>query len=83
MLRRNMFNIRAPHRSDPGFPDSAKSMHIPRSKFAGVRVMTMTYVWIGLALWLGLNVAFVARRIYVTRRVKIAANFRRTHVRLV
>jgi len=45
--------------------------------------MTMTYVWIGLALWLGLKVAFVARRICVTRRLKIAANFRRTHVRLV
>jgi hypothetical protein len=48
-----------------------------------VRIMTMTYVWIGLALWLGLNVAFVARRICVTRRLKIAANFRRTHVQLV
>jgi len=31
MLRRHMLNIRAPHRSDPGFPDSRKSLHIPRS----------------------------------------------------
>jgi hypothetical protein len=45
--------------------------------------MTMTYVWIGVALWLGLNVAFVARRIYVTRPVKIAANSRRARLRLV
>ena len=45
--------------------------------------MTMTYVWIGLALWLGLNVAFVARRIYVTRPGKIAANSRRARLRLV
>jgi hypothetical protein len=52
-------------------------------EFAGARIMTMTCVWIGVALWLGLNVAFVARRIYVTRPVKIAANSRRTHVRLV
>ncbi|WP_156179637.1 hypothetical protein [Bradyrhizobium sp. LTSPM299] len=28
--------------------------------------MTMAIVWTGLPLWIGLNVAFVARRMYVT-----------------
>ncbi len=45
--------------------------------------MTMTYVWIGVALWLGLNAALVARRIYVTRPVKVAPSSRRARLRLV
>jgi len=45
--------------------------------------MTMSLVWTGVALWLGFNVAVVARRIYVTRPVKVAATSRRPHLRLV
>jgi hypothetical protein len=45
--------------------------------------MTMTFVWTGVALWLGLNVAVVARRMYVTRPDKIAAASHRTHFWLV
>jgi hypothetical protein len=82
MLRRHMLNIRAPHRSDPGFPDSPKSSTY-RLEFAGARIMTMTFVWTGVALWLGLNVAVVARRMYVTRPDKIAAASHRTHFWLV
>jgi len=80
MLRCRMLNIRAPHRSDPVFPDSAKSMHNPRSHFAGARTMTMTFVWTGVALWLGLNAAFVARRIYVTRPAKSPRPARRARL---
>ena len=45
--------------------------------------MTMSLVWSGVALWLGFNVAVVARRMYVTRPVRVAATSRRTHLRLV
>jgi hypothetical protein len=34
--------------------------------------MTTTLVWTGVALWLGLNAAVAARRIYVTRPAKVA-----------
>ncbi|QPF82677.1 hypothetical protein IC762_23395 [Bradyrhizobium genosp. L] len=34
--------------------------------------MTTTLVWSGIALWLGLNAAFVARRFYVTRSERAA-----------
>ncbi len=45
--------------------------------------MTMGLVWSGVALWLGFNVAVVARRMYVTRPAKVAATSRRAHLRLV
>lgn len=32
--------------------------------------MTSTIVWTGIALWLGMNAAFVAFRVYVTRPQK-------------
>ncbi|WP_407151699.1 hypothetical protein [Bradyrhizobium sp. ORS 86] len=35
--------------------------------------MTMTLVWTGLAFWLGLNAAFVARRAYVALPAQTAA----------
>ncbi len=35
--------------------------------------MTTTLVWTGVALWLGLNAAIAARRIYVMRPAKAAA----------
>ena len=35
--------------------------------------MTGTIVWTGVSLWLGLNAAFVAVRIYATRSQKAAA----------
>ncbi|MFB9268219.1 hypothetical protein ACFFWD_34730 [Bradyrhizobium erythrophlei] len=35
--------------------------------------MTMTLVWTGVAFWLGLNAAFVARRAYVTMPRRTAA----------
>jgi len=38
--------------------------------------MTMNLVWTGVAVWLGFNVAVVARRMYVTRPVRVAANSR-------
>jgi hypothetical protein len=45
--------------------------------------MTMSLVWTGVALWLGFNVAVVARRIYVTRPVKVADTSRRPRLHLV
>ncbi len=45
--------------------------------------MTMSLVWSGVALWLGFNVAVVARRMYVTRQARIAASSRRARLRLV
>ncbi len=35
--------------------------------------MTTTLVWTGVALWLGVNAAFAARRVSVTRPAKVAA----------
>jgi hypothetical protein len=45
--------------------------------------MTMSLVWTGVALWLGFNVAVVARRVYVTRPVRAAATPCRPRLRLV
>jgi hypothetical protein len=52
-----MPNIRAAYRRETGFPDSGKSRHNALSEFRGVRIMTMTFVWAGVALWLALNAA--------------------------
>jgi hypothetical protein len=45
--------------------------------------MTMNLVWTGVAVWLGFNVAVVARRIYVTRPARVAASSRRADLRPV
>jgi len=45
--------------------------------------MTMNLVWTGVAVWLGFNVAVVARRMYVTRPVRVAASSRRADLRPV
>lgn len=43
--------------------------------------MTMTLVWTGIALWLGLNAAFVVRRFYVTRSDRANAHVIQIHPR--
>jgi hypothetical protein len=40
--------------------------------------MTTTLVWTGVALWLSLNAAIAARRIYVSRPLRVAAHSART-----
>jgi hypothetical protein len=41
--------------------------------FAGSAIMTMTLVWTGVALWLGLNAAIAARCRYVALPAKTAS----------
>jgi hypothetical protein len=57
ILRRHMPNIRAALRRETGFPDSSKSRHNALPDFAECGIMTMTFVWTGVALWLALNAA--------------------------
>jgi hypothetical protein len=38
--------------------------------FAGSAIMTMTLVWTGVALWLGLNASIAARCLHVARPAK-------------
>ena len=61
-----MHNIRAASRKETVFTEQAKSRHNAFSNFAECRIMTMTLVWTGLALWLALNAA-VAVRVLVAR----------------
>jgi hypothetical protein len=68
-----MHNIRAAPRKETVFTDSIKSRHNALPNFAECGIMTMTLVWTGLALWLGLNAAVAARLLVaqprkVTRR---------------
>jgi hypothetical protein len=78
MLRRRMHKVRAGFRIHGGFPKKRKSMHrLPsrireRIRGGGGRIMISAAVWTGAALWLVLNVAFVALRVYVTRPTRIA-----------
>ena len=52
-----MPNIRAVHRRETGFTDSGKSGHNPLPNFWECGIMTMTFVWAGVALWLAVNAA--------------------------
>jgi len=52
-----MPNIRAVHRRETGFTDSGKSRHNALPILAECGIMTMTFVWTGVALWLALNAA--------------------------
>jgi hypothetical protein len=62
-----MHNVFAGYRRHPDFTDSSKRMHnYPHKKSRGGAVMTMTLVWASVAMWVGLNIAFAARRTYVT-----------------
>jgi hypothetical protein len=82
MLRCRMLNIRAAPvviRSSRIYPNQCITRALI---FAGARIMT-SLVWTGVALWLGFNVAVVARRVYVTRPVRAAATSRRPRLRLV
>jgi hypothetical protein len=83
MLRRHMLNIRAGTVVIRSSRIHANQCITRARIFAGARVMTMSLVWTGVALWLGFNVAVVARRIYVTRPVKVADTSRRPRLHLV
>jgi hypothetical protein len=45
--------------------------------------MTMTLVWTGIALWLGLNAAIAIRCIYVSRLARAPIASDRKHLHLV
>jgi hypothetical protein len=67
MLRRHMLNIRATPvviRSSRIRPNHGTTRALI---LAGARSMTMTWVWTGVALWLGLNAAVVLRLAYIVR----------------
>ena len=54
-----------------------------KNSFGEARIMTMAFVWTGLALWIGLNAAFVARRAYVTSPRANAARVTYAYLRRV
>jgi hypothetical protein len=45
--------------------------------------MTMTLVWTGMALWLGLNAAIALRCIFALQPMRIPVTSDRKHLRLV
>jgi hypothetical protein len=73
MLRRRMHKLRAEFRTHAGFPDSRNLMHklVHKNSLGGRIIMTSTIVWTGVGVWVGLNVALVALRLYVTRPEKM------------
>jgi hypothetical protein len=76
VLRRDMHNIRAVSvdiRSSRARPNQYINQYINYVRILREEeIMTSTIVCTGVALWLGLNVAFVALRIHVTRPKRIA-----------
>jgi hypothetical protein len=71
VVRRRMHNIRAEPSGCKGFTDTAKSIHNVNRAF-GEALMTMTLIWAGVAVWIGLNVAFVLLRTRVTSSSRTA-----------
>lgn len=66
MLHRRMLKLRAATRRNSVFTESVKSRHKACPEFRGVRLMAMTLVWTGVALWLAVN-AGVAACLLVTQ----------------